>query len=512
MLKRTVEVRRKADATTVQYGLWEVEIPNSWLDANACFGRLLAREVDAASWMPGSDEEDSLFRLLTTQGCLEAAEKATYQGSEILTLFESAVSSWYAAYYSDPIWTRLAEGCSRNHLLAWLIQNYHISRSAGITDARCATFLPRPELRHEFRRTGLEEYWHCDAFYFVKHPYFGTDEHDIKRYIALPSTAAFDQQMLALAESDALAYVMVSYFQESSVRFGEDSKRFYRILESRYGLGEFFRPWEKHLNFDFEYQHGEHYAEMFRHFDETPIAQLRRSVSNAALTVSFLQLSFEEILDQPDSDTLLLRNPLQFPADTALTAVLGLARSEILGLCDEHRDAVGLLSRIIDAFVAHVGHDTSDRRLVPATVSGEAWAELERTVGDVAFRGMAFSYDHDEIQALGALAETLEPAQEPVGASPSQRASEWTAVRNCLREAAHKPRELLQLIFCLDRVTRTTLGRELLRAQGEKRMRRWMDRAEIRLSDLSAVCVFLEHWLNVRRRLDLFVNFDLLTS
>jgi hypothetical protein len=288
MLKRTVEIDRKEDVTTIQHALWAVDVPNAWIDMSPDFQRVLTREVDLRSYTPATDEQRGLMELLEVQGCFEPPRKPQYDGSEVLTMFENAVNAWYAVYYKHPLWTHLLQGCSRNHLASWLIQNYHLSRSAGVTDSRCAMYFPQSELRHHFRRTALEEYWHCDAFFFVKHPLFGIAEEDVKRYIPLPASMAFDQQMLAVAESDPLAYVMVSYLQGSSVRFSEGAKQFYRKMEAQYGLTHFFSPWEKHATFDFEYEYGEHYAEMFSHFSVITATDLEYSFRNAATALGFL--------------------------------------------------------------------------------------------------------------------------------------------------------------------------------------------------------------------------------
>lgn len=93
---------------------------------------------------------------------------------------------------------------------------------------RCATRLPRKNLREFFQSNTLEEYSHCDDYFFIEHPDLNTE--DVYRSVQLPSILNFDQQMYRMAEEDWLGHLLVSLFQESSIKFYQECKEFYRQL------------------------------------------------------------------------------------------------------------------------------------------------------------------------------------------------------------------------------------------------------------------------------------------
>ena len=58
-----------------------------------------------------------------------------------------------------------------------------------------------------------------------------------------------------MAEEDWLGHLLVSLFQESSIKFYQECKEFYRQLEVRYKMENFFLPWIKHMDLDLNLSH-----------------------------------------------------------------------------------------------------------------------------------------------------------------------------------------------------------------------------------------------------------------
>ena len=46
----------------------------------------------------------------------------------------------------------------------------------------------------------MEEYDHCEVHFFPRDPRLGLSEENVRRVVPLPSSVAFDQQMLRMAE------------------------------------------------------------------------------------------------------------------------------------------------------------------------------------------------------------------------------------------------------------------------------------------------------------------------
>src|SRR6185503_20799475 len=112
----------------------------------------------------------ALVTLLDAQGCF-LPEPASDSLADALAAFLPLRSVMYADYYSHPLWTRLRDGAATaGELTTWAVHNYHVSRSAGAIAARRSVRSHDDGLQPFFREDALEEYWHCDAFYFVDGP------------------------------------------------------------------------------------------------------------------------------------------------------------------------------------------------------------------------------------------------------------------------------------------------------------------------------------------------------
>src|SRR4029077_634797 len=199
---------------------------------------------------------------------------------------------------------------SRAELTAWMIHNYHVSRSAGVIAARMATGSRNPDLKAFFREDALEEYWHCDAFYFVEQSGINLTAADVKNYVPLPASTAFEDHALRAAEEDPLGHLLIAYFQESSIIFRQDSERFYDSIEANYGLKDAFNGWRKHMSLDLDHDHA---GELEARFDDKRVITLgdaRASLRIVQLAQYFLLKALDQIAEHSHVvDAVALRLP-----------------------------------------------------------------------------------------------------------------------------------------------------------------------------------------------------------
>jgi len=312
---------------TLKHSFWELELPRCWVSKFPQLQDFFDRKIPAQDIDALDPELCGVLTLLGVQGCLSYPDDRSYYTLEqVKELFASLCSQWYGRYYAHPLWQKLRAGSlSRNALVAWLLHNYHVSRSAGMSDARCATRFLRSDLRPRFARNALEEFSHYDDYYFVRHPNLSLADAEVKAYVHLPSSLAFDQQMLRMADDDWLGHVLVSFFQESTVRFFDDCKTFYALVEQNYDIPGFFAPWKQHIELDLKYGHADNFGTILSSDYEIPKSHLIRSLRNAWFTFEYLIGGLDEVLEQDVwGNTIYLRMPIQdgllSPQATALLA------------------------------------------------------------------------------------------------------------------------------------------------------------------------------------------------
>lgn len=313
---------------SLRHSFWELSLPKDWVDRTPRLSDFFDRQIPAQKLNADTSPElRGLLQLLKEQGCLSYPDQQeSYTLKEIKELFTNLCAQWYGAYYAHPLWQRLRDGSlSINALVAWLIHNYHVSRSAGMSDARCATRLLKLGLRPRFAHNALEEYSHCDDFYFVRHPKLSLADDEVKNYVHLPSSLAFDHQMLRMAEDDWLGHVLVSFFQESTVRFLDDCKTFYQVVERNYGIEDFFAPWQRHIELDLEYGHASNFAFILSADESISKTDMVTSLRNARFTFEFLVSALDAILAEDVwGEKIYLRSPIKNgqldPNKTALLA------------------------------------------------------------------------------------------------------------------------------------------------------------------------------------------------
>jgi hypothetical protein len=402
-LREAVRVRFADDAVRVTHGLWEVSLPAGWVSTHADVEAFLRRHStrhDVATY----PEASAVIALLDAQGCIVPEPLTGLVPLRVVReRFDRIRGAWYAAYNAHPVWDRLRQGvASRNELVAYLVHNYHVSRAAGAVAARMATRGPTA-WRTFFAEDAREEYWHCDAYYFVQSEALGCSAAQIKSYVPLPGSTAFEQHTLQLAEHDPVAHLLVAYFQESSVMFRDAADGFYAEVSRAYQLEDFFRPWQAHIAIDVAEQHAAGLAELFAD-DVVDAHSVTRSMARAWAAFYFLCASLDDVVAETrPADSIVLRDP-DSRAEWSTTGSEGIELGPVAG---------------------------HDRPHVVAAIS--------RT----ALRALGCGRGHDEIMLAGRIHQQLASAPDP----DQLPASPWTlAIDNFLAEAAARPLEWATLV------------------------------------------------------------------
>jgi hypothetical protein len=357
-----VTVETAVDSAEVGFAHWNTRVPLGSPEPSDAFRRLLVeRCVDPSGLSVG---EQAFVSLLRAQGCFLPQVGAQCEPGVVIDYFRPLKSHLYAEYQAHPLWERIRRGdATRGELTAWVIQNYHISRSAGPIAARMSVRASRHELREFFREDALEEYWHCDAFYFVDGLDISVAPEQIKTYVSLPSSTAFEDLALLTAEQDWLGHLLIAYFQESSIIFRSDTEEFYDLVEQQYGLQGLFRGWRRHMTLDIDEGHADGLARVFSAGPVVTLQEMQRSFRRVQLAHFYLSSALDQVAHQP--------------AD-----VLEAVRCRLPVALDE-------------------------KQFSPRALSARDTEDLLHALREASFRALAFAKKHDEMIAAGRLAADL---------------------------------------------------------------------------------------------------------
>jgi hypothetical protein len=183
-LRESVDVTFGEESLELQHAFWSLRLPRDWLDRTRGAEQFFRKVAPVAAVDTKDPETGNVLDLLQLAGCLTAEHRDSYALHEVRDLFEPLCITWHAIYYRHPIWQQLREGrLSKNALLAWILHNYHLSRSAGVTAARCATRSSRPDIRRLFLESAREEYSHCEDHYNVRDPRLWISESEAQHYV-----------------------------------------------------------------------------------------------------------------------------------------------------------------------------------------------------------------------------------------------------------------------------------------------------------------------------------------
>ncbi|TGD78235.1 hypothetical protein [Hymenobacter wooponensis] len=396
-LRKSVVVHEKLETIYLDYAFWQFQVPKRKLDTVEGMNDFVAKRYLASIVDINDTEVANLLNLFKEIGMFAHKRKEIYKLYEVLEVFEIMSTIWHALYYSHPIWDKLRNGeLSESGFIAWVLHNYHLSRSAGVTASRCAAFSSRPDVRKVFLESALEEYPHCEYYYMINDKRLGITSDDVKNYVPLPSSIAIDQQMLRLAEDDWLAHIMVAYFQESTASYYKQCCDFYNQVETSYNLPGFFESWKGHIQLDIGYGHASAFTDILKSQEPISGKKVESSLKNAALAVQFIVDALDDILKlNMATDNLILRKPVSILSENAYDNFNdGISATEVLSK---------LKSK--DIFTGFIFDKTRK-------ISCE---EVECIKIEIAFamcRALSYSKRHDEILYIGKLLEANRPLIE----------------------------------------------------------------------------------------------------
>ena len=314
-LRPEVQIFSSDTADSIRFAHWEVRLPKGTIAFHE-LRSVLTQNAPINSYHD-SPELLGLLSLLDAQGCfrrVQAPEACSMR--DFRRRFDRLRSAWYATYYAHPLWDRLRTGkASRNELLAWVVHNYHISRVAGATAARCASRPYARDIREHFVQDTFEEYWHVNAYYFVKHAGLTVRDEDIKCYVPLAGSRAFELHAMQVADRNLLGHLLIAYFQESTAVFLDDCISFYRDVERSYGIPGFFDTWIAHMRLDIDHGHANGLSRLFESDSIVAAEEQLVALRSAYFAFRYLLASLDQVLEQVRDDELLdIRSPHDFIA------------------------------------------------------------------------------------------------------------------------------------------------------------------------------------------------------
>ena len=412
-LRNSVEVDHSEVAVQLRYAFWSVSLPAPWARSSPGFLAFLDRTCGAETLPLEAPGVAGVVALLEAQGALSfECDSARLTLRQVREAFLPLRLQWYGRYYSHPLWELLRQGTlSDNGLTAWLVHNYHVSRSAGMTDARGALRSSSAATRLRFAQNAIDEYAHCDDFYFIRDQRIGIDDQDIKDYVPLPSSKAFDQQMLRLAEDDWLGHLLVSYFQEATIAYSAHCQRFFQTVGDAYQIHGLFRSWQDHIEIDAREGHASRLEAVLESDETVARSAVIHAFQGAWFAFEHIYTALDEILaEDRSSHVIRLRSPVRG----------GRLPPSTLGPASPEPSDTGQLDEVDLAF-------------------------LRADLGSTLYRAMGHAEEHDEVLLFGKLIEArLGPLDPQHGLWP--RSAGALALANFLRETAVRPQQLAVLL------------------------------------------------------------------
>lgn len=393
-LASSVRVVRGADESFVSNAVGTLTLSSAFVASQPLLQSLFSGEtVHGVQSAP--EPVRGVLEALAHQGCFRLQLAQDLSQDELIERFEPTVGRWHAIYYGHPLWDDLSSGqATRDELIAWMIHNYHISRSAGATDARSAVTAPSAVLRARFSENAIGEYAHCDDFFLIRHPELGLTDDDVKNAVQSAGSLAFDQNMLRLAERDWLAHALVSFFQESSVQFYPEIVKFYRSIEVQYGIAGAFEPWIAHMDLDQGEAHADRLRSMLSGGQMLSSAQAREAVWGAAVTFHYLLSALDQI--RTNRGGALRRAVRAGRVDASESSLVRAAYGEVCTTIDA-TSADGVATAMLAL--------APRRAWRPAAHAKDDREFLKSSLTCSLFRALSLSREHHEVMAIGRLCE-----------------------------------------------------------------------------------------------------------
>lgn len=415
-IRPEVALRTDERGDCIRFSHWEVQLPRGFVAGHPVLAAVLSGRAPRSA-IAAEPASAGVVGLIEAQGGFATLlPHRSCSRRELRLAFDRLRSLWMSAYYTHPLWERLRSGrASRAELVAWVLHNYQVSRIAGPVAARCAAAAHASVTRRRFLDDALDEFWHAEAFYFVRHPGLSLSDEQVACSVPLPATRAFELHTLQTAERNALGHILIAYHQESTVHFLDDCLGFYDEVERRYGLPGFFGSWQAHMCIDREEGHCDGVAQLLDGDEPVPPRERDDALRAAWLAHHHLMAALDDIVaegrlgEAPD-----LRAPSSLTLPSAVpSSTPPWSRPEF------ERKALGI--------------------------------DFARCLHAGALAALAHASDHDELTATGVVLRALDegPGVREGWQQPMQ--SPWmAALCDLLRERA-EPRFLAHVLPLLQR-------------------------------------------------------------
>jgi hypothetical protein len=203
--------------------------------------------------------------------------------------------------------------------------------------------------------------------------------------------------MLFLAEDDWLGHIFVALFQEQTAAFSHQADSLYHEVASAYQLESFFDSWKKHISLDNDLGHASHFLSFFDKNEYIRTRHLLKSIANAAITVTFMISTLDQILDE---DALDADTPLRLPV--CLSRLTKHHTSLLLTLpCSDSLSLNELVDSSSKVFYEQLLHMIASDVCIDLQASADYCQWICGSIMRSIARALSFSTCHEDILALG---------------------------------------------------------------------------------------------------------------
>lgn len=447
-LRDSVLVNPTPTGVELQFSVWSIELPLALLESSEKLFSFFRREISSSELEGESSDVRNLLSVLSYQGCLIPAQAmSTYKLPEVKPLCISFCNEFYGRYYAHSLWkTMRSSDIPISIIRQWISRTYFLSRFAGVTASAASRSAPNSEIKLTFQKSAVEEYSHCEDYYYPPAKLFPREDGYICGISPAACFIAFDQQMLRIAQQDWLAHIFVALFQERTAQFRDGAHRLYLRVEEQLGLPGLFNGWRTHISFDEENSHAGDLEDLFEQDIAVSHEQLQRSFDEAALTIDLLIDGLEEVLRLGGGG----KNPRASVSDNVLKA--------------HHLEGIRCLSEVPEYTI--MATNTSElaielTELIASTSSGFNFlsraaafvsVEIEHCLVRLSTECLEYCESHDEIISVGGILEAALRAGVENKAEVGAFGRSGRVIQNFLSRKAKRPSEFIFVVLLFARL------------------------------------------------------------
>lgn len=302
-LRDTVLVQFMASGVELRFSVWSIELPTKLFESSEKLTAFFRREISSSELGAECSDVRKLITLLSHQGCLiHESVKNSYHLTEVKSLYVSFCNESYGRYYAHDLWAAMRSNEIPIPIIRqWISRTYFLSRFAGVTASAASLSGTTPEIISAFLKSAIEEYSHCEDYYYPPTSLFPPNLGYLGGIAPAPCFIAFDQQMLRIAQQDWLAHIFVALFQERTAQFRDGAHRLYSRIEKQLCMPDLFNGWRTHISFDEDNSHEGDLDDLFDQDILVSYNQLQHSFDEASLAIDLLIDGLEVVLHLGDN-------------------------------------------------------------------------------------------------------------------------------------------------------------------------------------------------------------------